>query len=127
MLNLGRASLRVYLAVGSTDLRKAFDGLEGVIRGKMESDPLSGHLFVFCNRTKSRIKVLYFDGSGTWVCAKRLEKGRFDWPDPIGEVSKIILNATEFAALVDGLQLTQTRAKIWWRKKITENTGAALK
>jgi transposase len=122
MLNLGRASLRVYLAVGGTDLRKAFDGLQGEVRNKMESDPVSGHLFVFCNRAKSRIKVLYFDGSGMWVCAKRLEKGRFDWPDPMEKVSKIILNATEFAALVDGLQLTQTRAKIWWRKKATEMT-----
>ena len=124
MLNLGRASLRVYLAVGATDLRKAFDGLQGEVKNKMEIDPMSGHLFVFCNRAKSRLKVLYFDGSGMWVCAKRLEKGRFDWPDPIEKVSKIVLSATEFAALVDGLQLTQTRAKIWWRKKIIENSIA---
>ena len=122
MLNLGRASLRVYLAVGATDLRKAFDGLQGIVREKMESDPLSGHLFVFCNKPKSRLKVLYFDGNGTWVCAKRLERGRFDWPQPMEKVNKIILNSTEFLALVDGLQLTQTRAKIWWRKKAAEIT-----
>lgn len=120
MLNLGRASLRVYLAVGATDLRKAFDGLQGVVREKMEGDATSGHLFVFCNKAKSRIKVLYFDGSGTWICAKRLEKGRFDWPEPMDKVNKIVLNSTEFAALIDGLQLTQTRAKMWWRKKAQE-------
>lgn len=122
MLSIGRASLRVYLAVGATDLRKAFDGLQGVVREKMESDPMSGHLFVFCNKTKSRLKVLYFDGSGMWISTKRLEKGRFDWPEAMEKVNKIILSATEFAALVDGLQLTQTRAKIWWRKKVIEST-----
>jgi transposase len=120
MINIGKLGLKVHLAVGATDLRKGFEGLQGVIRNQMEMDPSSGHLFVFSNRGKSRIKILYFDGSGMWVLTKRLEKGRFDWPDPIERVSKIILSAAELMALVEGLQLTQTRAKIWWRKKAME-------
>jgi transposase len=122
MLSFGQASMKVYLAVGATDLRKGFDGLQGVVRSCLESDPASGHLFVFCNSGKSRLKVLYFDNSGMWICAKRLEKGRFDWPQPMEGITKLTLSATEFAALVDGLQLTQTRAKIWWRKKASEMT-----
>lgn len=117
MLSFGQASMKVYLAVGATDLRKGFDGLQGIVRSRLESDPASGHLFVFCNGGKRRLKVLYFDNSGMWICTKRLEKGRFDWPQEMEGLTKITLSATEFAALVDGLQLTQTRAKIWWRKK----------
>lgn len=120
MINIGKAGLKVHLAVGATDLRKGFEGLQGVVRRKMELDPSSGHLFVFSNRGKSRIKMLYFDGSGMWVSTKRLEKGRYDWPEPMETVSKIIISVAEFIALVEGLQLTQTRAKMWWRKKVLE-------
>ncbi|OJV06582.1 MAG: transposase [Verrucomicrobia bacterium 61-8] len=118
MLSIGGATTRVYLAVGVTDMRKGVDGLSGLVRSRMESDPASGHLFVFCNAGRTRLKVLYFDGSGTWLCAKRLERGRFEWPEDLGEEKKIALSATELAALVDGLELTQTRARRWWRRKI---------
>lgn len=112
--------MKVFLAVGATDLRKGFDALAGLVRSRLEDDPASGHLFVFCNAGRSRIKALYFDGSGSWICAKRLERGRFDWPQEMEGVSRITLSATEFAALVDGLELTRTRAKLWWRKKMSE-------
>lgn len=118
MLSFGGAATRVYLAVGATDLRKGFDGLYGLVKSRLESDATSGHLFVFCNAGRRRLKVLYFDGSGLWVCAKRLEKGRFDWPEEIEGTEKVMISAAEFAALVDGLELTQTRAKLWWRKKV---------
>jgi transposase len=120
MINIGKAGLKVHLAVGATDLRKGYEGLQGAIRNQMEMDPASGHLFVFSNRGKSRIKMLYFDGSGMWVSTKKLERGRFDWPDPMETVNKIIISVAEFIALVEGLQLTQTRAKTWWRKKMLE-------
>ena len=69
------------------------------------------------------MKALYFDGSGLWLCAKRLGRGRFDWPEEIEGVAKVAISATEFAALVDRLELTQTRAKLWWRRKVEESAG----
>lgn len=117
MLSIGGATTRVYLAAGATDMRKGMDGLAGLVKSRLESDPASGHLFVFCNAGRTRVKVLYFDGSGTWLCGKRLERGRFDWPAEDCGASKVTLSATELAALVDGLELTQTRAKLWWRRK----------
>ncbi len=63
---------RIYLASGATDLRKSFEGLSDLVTHQFHQDPLSGYLFVFTNRRKNRIKLLFFDGSGVWVCAKRL-------------------------------------------------------
>jgi transposase len=117
MIPLGPAT-RVYLAVGSTDLRKSFEGLGGLVRDHMKEDPLSGHLFVFSNRNRNRIKLLYWDGSGTWVCAKRLEKGRFSWPRSEGEQPAATLRilAEELTLLLSGIDLEKTRARTWWRK-----------
>ena len=79
MFGLGPAT-RIYLAAGVTDMRKGFEGLYGLVRDRLSCEPLSGHLFLFCNAQRNRLKVLVWDGSGLWVCAKRLEKGRFTWP-----------------------------------------------
>ena len=68
MIPVGPAT-RIFLAAGPTDMRKSFEGLSDLVRSRLNSDPLSGHLFVFANRRKTRLKLLYFDGSGTWVCA----------------------------------------------------------
>lgn len=70
---------RVFLALGSTDMRKGYEGLRGLVVHQLNEDPLSGHLFVFTNRQRNRLKILYWDGTGLWVCGKRLEKGRFSW------------------------------------------------
>ena len=67
---------RIFLAPGATDLRRSFDGLHGLVRSQLAEDPQSGHLFLFCNKPRTRLKVLCFDGTGLWVCAKRLERGR---------------------------------------------------
>jgi transposase len=114
MFGVGAAT-RVYLAVGATDMRKGFDGLYGLVRQRMEADPLSGHLFLFCNRPRTRLKVLFWDGSGLWVCAKRLEKGCFSWPQELGEGAKASLRGDELALLLGGIDLAKTRRKDWWR------------
>ena len=72
---------RIYLAAGATDMRKGFEGLYGLARDRLLCDPLSGHVFLFANAQRNRLKLLFWDGSGLWVCAKRLEKGRFRWPE----------------------------------------------
>ena len=71
---------RIYLAAGVTDMRKSFNGLYALAKGELGSDVLQGHLFLFCNRRRDRIKALFWDESGLWGCAKRLGKRTFAWP-----------------------------------------------
>ena len=78
MFGLGLAT-KIYVAVEAVDMRKGFEGLYGLVRDQLGADPLSGHVFLFTNKTRTRLKALVWDGSGLWVCAKRLEKGRFRW------------------------------------------------
>ena len=115
MFGLGPAT-KVYLAVGATDLRKGFDGLYGLARDALGLEPLSGHLVLFCNRERTRLKVLFWDGSGLWVCAKRLEKGRFSWPTGPEAATCVTLSHEEFSLLIGGIDLSQTRRKNWYRK-----------
>jgi hypothetical protein len=68
VFGLGPAT-RIYLAAGVTDMRKGFEGLYGLVRDRLSCEPLSGHLFLFCNAQRNRLKVLVWDGSGLWVCA----------------------------------------------------------
>src|SRR5260221_11414516 len=110
MIGLGPAT-RVYLALGVTDMRKGFDGLYGLARDQLAIDPLSGHLFVFCNRQRNRLKVLYWDGSGLWVCSKRLERGRFSWPQAKEEKVRIQLSQAELNLLLNGTELGRAQAK----------------
>lgn len=117
MFPLGGAT-RVYLAAGKTDLRKSFDGLYGLVRSRLQSDPNTGHLFVFCNATRSRIKVLHFDGSGLWVCAKRLEKGRFRWPAELG-AGRLSIRAEELSMLLGGMDPASTSRRKWWRAEVS--------
>jgi transposase len=105
---------RVYLLAGAIDMRKGFDGLYGLVREKLELDPLSGHLFVFCNRLRTRIKILVWDGSGLWVATKRLEKGRFGWPPCPEGATRLELSAEELTMLLGGIDLTRTRRKASW-------------
>src|SRR5437667_11263641 len=117
MIPVGPAT-RVYLAAGTTDLRKSFEGLSDLVRHQLKEDPLSGHLFVFCNRGRSRLKLLYWDGSGLWVCAKRLEKGRFSWPRREEEpaTARLRILGEELTLLLSGIDLEKTRTRAWWRK-----------
>ena len=115
MISIGPAT-HIYLVIGATDMRKGYDGLHGLVAGTLNENPLSGHLFVFTNKTRTRIKVLCWDGSGTWVCAKRLEKGRFTWPAGTESEVKVALTSAEFAMLTGGIDLARGRRKAWWRK-----------
>ncbi len=90
MFGLGPAA-RIYLAFGVTDMRKEFEELYGLVRGRLSCEPLSGHLFLFCNGQRNRLKVLVWDRSGLWVCSKRSEKGRFTWPQSGDAQGKVCL------------------------------------
>ena len=73
MFGVGAAT-RIYLATGATDMRKGFNGLDGLVRDQLLCDPLSGHLFLFANAQRNRLKILVWDTTGLWVCAKKLEE-----------------------------------------------------
>jgi transposase len=87
--------------MGSTDMRKAIDGLALTVAGRLELDPLSGHLFAFCNRSRTIIKILYWDRNGFCLWQKRLERERFRWPE--SRTQALELGARELAWLLDGL------------------------
>src|ERR1700761_5514021 len=114
MFGLGLAT-KIYVAVEAVDMRKGFEGLYGLVRDQLFHDPLSGHLFLFTNKTKTRLKALVWDGSGLWVCAKRLEKGRFRWPEADAEGNKITLSHEELMLLLGGIDLAQTSRRGWYR------------
>jgi transposase len=109
-------SVRIFLAPGPTDLRKSFNGLESAARDVLRRDPLSGHLFVFCNRRRNRLKILVFDGSGLWVFAKRLERGTFLWPSERAGVQSMELDAGELALLLTGIDVKQSSRRRWYRR-----------
>ena len=124
MFGLGAAT-RIYLAPGATDMRKGFNGLYGLVRDQLSCDPLSGHLFLFSNAQRNRLKVLFWDTTGLWVCAKKLEKGRFHWPQADATQGKIVLSHEEFAMLVGGIDLAQTERRHWYRKSVVEESGSS--
>jgi transposase len=91
----------------------------------LSCEPLSGHLFLFCNAQRNRLKVLVWDGSGLWVCAKRLEKGRFAWPQSGDAEGKVVLSHEELSLLLGGIDLAKTKHKRWYRKASPEGHAAA--
>lgn len=113
MISLSSAT-RVFVVTGATDMRKSFNGLYGIVRHQLEADPTSGHVYVFCNRPRNRVKLLVWDGSGLWVCAKRLERGCFCWDWPEGEASVQIAHEN-LSLLLGGIDLGKTRMRRWYR------------
>jgi transposase len=92
---------RVYLACGRTDMRKGFDGLAMLAQHALRQDPFSGHLFVFRGRRGDLLKILYWDGQGYCLFAKRLEKGRFIWP--VTEEGSVSLTSAQLSMLLEGI------------------------
>ena len=102
MLNLD--GKRVYLACGHTDMRKSINGLTMIVESRFKLDPFDGALFVFCNRSRDRVKILEWDGDGFWLYLKRLEKGRFKWPSP-GDDATMTLTGEELSYLLGGTRV----------------------
>ncbi len=117
MLNLASAALKVFLALEPCDMRKSFNGLYELAGRHHESNPGRDSLFVFTNKNRNRIKLLYFDGTGLWVAAKRLEKGRFSWPAPSEPGQRRIkLHAEALQLLLDGVDLRGATLKPWYER-----------
>ena len=101
-------ALKIYLALEPQDMRKSFNGLYAAAEERLGENPRDGALFVFCNKRRNRIKILYFDGTGTWVAAKRLERGRYSWPKPSRPNQKKLKLAPEALQLLHRLQIRLT-------------------
>lgn len=96
---------KVYLSLGTTDMRKAINGLSVIVSEQMQLDIFSSNLFVFCNRAQTILKILYWDKNGFCLWQKRLEKDRFKWPKTSNDVMNI--TSRELSWLVDGLNINQ--------------------
>ena len=91
----------IWIAAGVTDLRRGFDGLSALVQGKLEQNPFSGHVFVFRGRRGDLIKLLWWDGDGLCLFAKRLERGRFVWPQ--ASDGAVALTRAQLSMLLEGI------------------------
>ena len=105
---LTATNTKVYLALGATDMRKSIDGLSILVSEQLAQNPFSGHMFVFCNRKRNMLKILYWDRNGFCLWHKRLEKHTFKWPVSRQEVKTI--GQRELSWLMDGLDIHQQKA-----------------
>jgi transposase len=113
-----QSSLKVYLALEPCDLRKSFNGLWAAAQERLGQDPKNGALFVFGNRRRNRIKILYFDGTGVCILIKRLEKGTFHWPQSAQETqSKLTLAPQALQLLIDGVDLKDGARRAWYEQE----------
>jgi len=109
----------IYLCVEPTDMRKSFDGLWALAVEHLRRDPLRGGLFVFINKRRDRMKLLYWDGDGIAVWAKRLEAGTFQRPPVDGQAQSVPLSATELTLLLRGIDLRSVRQRKRYRRENT--------
>lgn len=101
------SSLRFWLCTQPTDMRKSFDGLSALVVSQLQADPLNGHCFVFINKRKTQMKVLYFDRSGYCIWGKRLEQGQFN--ARLDKPGKRTLDSTQLKLLLEGIEIQKSR------------------
>jgi transposase len=110
--------LKVFLALEPVDLRRGFEGLTALVTQQLGEDLRQGALFVFSNRRHTRLKILYWDGTGLWLLIKRLERGTFSWPQKMeGEPVKLRLAPEALAMLTDGIDLRGGRMRPWYGRE----------
>ena len=109
-------SIRIFVAVEPVDMRQSFNGLWTAASERLQEDPKSGAVFCFINKERTRLKLLYWDGTGVWVLAKRLEEGRFSWPAPNEAKRKLALTPEALALLVGGVDLKRGSLKPWYER-----------
>jgi transposase len=106
------ATTRIFVAVAPVDLRRGFDGLSAYVQTVLDRQVLEGGLFVFTNRRKNRLRLLWWDGSGLWLATKRLERNSFEWPR--GDGASVTLRPEQLSALIAGLEV---REKVGWYRR----------
>lgn len=120
------ASVRIYVAAEAVDLRRGFDGLAAATRSLIREDPLNGHLFVFLNRRRNRIKLLVWDRTGYLLLYKRLERGTFHLPtEPAASDRHVEVDAGELALMLEGMDLRGAHRRERWRRLPHERASSA--
>lgn len=108
MLNFPNG-IKIYRHTAATDMRKGIDGLGGIVRGQFDEDPTTGSLYLFVNRRRDRLKMLYWDGTGFWVFYKVLERGTFEVKQTGDD--RLAIDATELAMLLGGVSLEHIKRR----------------
>ena len=108
--------VRIFLCTQHADLRKSFDGLAQLVREFLGADPLSGHLFVFRNKRRDRVKLLYWDSDGLAIWYKRLEQGTYRFPEATGADHGVEIRAADLTMLLDGVDLTSVKRQPRYRR-----------
>lgn len=117
MIGLGSSALKIYLAVEPCDMRMGFNGLATAATEQLAQALAPDAVFVFINKRHTRIKLLCFDGTGTWLATKRLEKGTFSWPAPSAAGQRKITLAPEaLRLLLDGVDMRGARFRPWYER-----------
>lgn len=106
--------LAVYVRPGRTDMRRAINGLLGIVKDSMQVDPMSQSLFLFCGRSRKIVKLLYWDGNGFCLWQKRLEKGSFAWPDDTE--SALRLTSEELQWLLSGIDFRRKHHPVFFKR-----------
>lgn len=123
-------SVRVFVARGATDLRKAYDGLASLVQDTIREDPQSGHLFVFFNRRRNRVKILVWDSFGYWLMCKRLEVGQFRVFDQAGgRPGAFEMRSSELMLLLEGIDLRGARRRVSYDEMFAKHhsVGACIR
>jgi transposase len=135
MLSIARTT-RVFLATEPTDMRKGFDGLFALVETVIQEDPFSGHLFVFRNQRRDRLKVLWWDRDGLAIFYKRLERGSYQFPtdstvrklggptkpEDRGHAARCEIRADELALLLEGIDLGSVKRRPRYQRPVTATT-----
>ena len=108
--------LTVFAYARAVDMRKSFNGLAGLVREQLQADPMSRHLFLFCNRDRNRLKVLVADESGMWLLSQRLDRGTVTWSAAAVHGREVEYRAEQLALLLSGFDAERLSARRWRRR-----------
>jgi transposase len=120
---LAPTSLKVFALRGTTDMRKSFSGLAGLVETQLGEQVESGHLFLFFNRRRDRVKLLYFVGDGLVIFYKRLERGTFEMPATLASAPRpdasagVEMRWSDLALILEGIELSSVRRRKRWRRE----------
>jgi len=107
-------TVRIFIRPGITDLRKAVNGLTGIIEQQMTGEPFSGNVYLFCNRDRKLLKAIYWDKNGFWLNQKRLEKDKFPWPQTDEAAQE--LSGEELSMLLKGIDFFKAHKALYFKK-----------